>query len=355
VRIVKINDRLIGDGNPCFIIAEAGCNHNQSIEIARKLVDSAVASGADAVKFQTYKSEKLYSRKTPMMEHFRKRMGLSEDATMFDLIKMTELPFDMHQEIVEYCYGQNIPFMSTPFDEESVEFLENFNVPAYKIASFEMTHYPLIKKVAECNKPVVISTGMSSLGDIEQAVSVISKAGNDQIILLHCVSNYPARAEDCNLRVIETMKRAFGFPVGISDHTPGVDVAKIAVAVGANLIEKHITIDQTLPGPDHYFSLTPSELKELVSGARDVEVMLGSPHKQCTDAEQPMKHIGRRSLVAAVAIRKGEKIDKKNIAIKRPGYGIHPMLLDDLVGCCAVRDIEEDEPLAWDMFLTQQC
>jgi sialic acid synthase SpsE len=192
---------------------------------------------------------------------------------------------------------------------------------------------------------------MSTLGDIEKALAVITREGNDRIILLHCVSNYPARPEDYNLRAINTMKAAFGYPVGLSDHTPGIEVAKIAIAIGADLIEKHITTDQTLPGPDHYFSLTPEELRGLVQARSDIETILGSPQKHCTDAEQPMKHIGRRSLVAARAIPAGTRITQDMLAVKRPGFGLHPELTEVLAGAVCVRDIAEDEPLAWDMFI----
>jgi sialic acid synthase SpsE len=349
-KTITIGQKKIGDGHPAFIVAEAGCNHNQSLDIAKKLIDMSVNAQADVVKFQTYDAEKLYSKKTPMMAHFREKMGLSEDATMFDLIKATELPTEMTAPIVDYCKKQSIPFISTPFDVESVDFLEQFNVQAYKIASFEMTHYPLIEKVAAQGKPIILSTGMSNLGDIEKVLTRIQAQNNNQIILLHCVSNYPAKPEDYNLRVINTLKTAFGYPVGLSDHTPGVEVAKIAIALGANIIEKHITIDQSLAGPDHHFSLLPEELSALVQGAKDVEAMLGSPHKHCTDAEQSLKTIGRRSLVANKDISIGTKVTAEMIAVKRPGTGLHPELMEELIGVEVQQDIEYDSPLTWEMF-----
>lgn len=351
MKTVHIGTAAVGDGNPCYILAEAGCNHNQRLDFARQLVDTAAAARADGIKFQSYHAENMYSKKTPMMEHFRTRLNAPESATMFDLIKMTELPWDMHEPIVAYCRQKSMPFLSTPFEEAAVDLLERFGVPAYKIAAFEMTHYPLIRKAAATGKPIILSTGMSTLGDIEKALGAVYREGNEQVVLLHCVSNYPARPEDYNLRVIHTLKAAFGCPVGVSDHTPGIDVAKIAIALGANLIEKHITVDQTLPGPDHYFSLTPDELRGLVRARDDIEKILGSPHKTCTEAEQAMKHIGRRSLVAAVDIPVGATVTGDMIAVKRPGYGLHPELMDVVVGSVAVRLISEDEPLAWDMFL----
>lgn len=351
MRTVKIGGKKVGDGYPCYILAEAGCNHNQDLGIAKKLIDMSVDAGADGVKFQTYRAENIYSKKTPIMPHFKKHMKAGKNATMYDLIKMTELPWDMHRPIADHCRKNKIVFLSTPFEEDAVDFLEKFEVPAYKIASFEMTHFPLIRKVAQTGKPIILSTGMSTLGDIEKVLSIIQAEGNDQVVLLHCVSNYPANAEDFNLRVLNTLKTAFGYPVGLSDHTPGIEISKIAMAVGANLIEKHITTDQTLPGPDHHFSLTPGELAGLVEARNVIEEVLGSPHKRCSDNEEPMKHIGRRSLVAARCIAKGAGISRDMIAVKRPGYGIHPELTDELIGMVAVRDIEEDQPLSWDMFV----
>jgi len=352
MNVVKIGKKSVGDGFPVFVIAEAGCNHNSDIELAKRLVDCAKTAAADIVKFQTYHAELMYSRKTPIMAHFRERMGLGDDATMFDLIKATELPYELHPAIVRHCDKRKIMFASTPFDEDSVDFLEQFDPPVYKIASFEMVHYPLIRKVARTKKPVILSTGMSSLGDIEKALSVIHQEQNDKVILLHCVSNYPAVPEDYNLRVIETLKKAFNTPVGISDHTPGIETALIAVAAGANIVEKHITVDQSLPGPDHHFSLDPKQLNQLVSGVNRVSSMLGTNIKQCLDSEMNMKHIGRRSLVAAIDIRHGETLSERHIAIKRPGYGIHPEFLEMLMGKESIVDIEVDTPLTWEMFLS---
>ena len=314
MKTVRIGEKNVGDGNPCFIMAEAGCNHNQELELAKRLVDQAAKARADGVKFQTYRAENMYSRKTPMMAHFKERLSAPDGATMYDLIKMTELPYDFHEPITTYCRQKGVPFFSTPFSEGDVDYLEQLDLPAYKIASFEMTHFPLIRRAASTGRPVILSTGMSTLGDIERVLAIFEREGNDRVILLHCVSNYPCRPEDTNLRVIETLKRTFGFPVGLSDHTPGIEVAKIAIAVGANLVEKHITTDQGLPGPDHYFSLTAEELSALVCAAREIEAMLGSSIKRCTDAELDMKRIGRRSLVAATAIPRGSKITTEMLA-----------------------------------------
>ena len=347
---VQIGSRTVGDGHPSFIVAEAGCNHNQRLDLAKQLVDIASAANADAVKFQTYEAEQMYSKKTPMLEHFRSLMNVGEDATMFDLIKATELPYEMQPAIVEYCHEIGIPFMSTPFGLHDVDILEEFDVPVFKVASFEMTHFPLLRRVGETGKPIILSTGMSNLGDIEKALNAIGQTGNDQVILLHCVSNYPAKPEQANLRAIQTMKAAFGCPVGFSDHTPGIEVSKVAIAIGANLIEKHFTVDQNLPGPDHNFSLTAEELQGLVQARDDIETALGSPTKIATADEHQMIEIARRSLCAARDIKRGERVTEEMIAVKRPGTGIPTEMMDVVVGAAAVRDIEADEPLAWDMF-----
>tara|TARA_Y100000590_G_scaffold418948_1_gene520268 strand:- start:2078 stop:2926 length:849 start_codon:yes stop_codon:yes gene_type:complete len=278
-------------------------------------------------------------------------MEVGDDATMFDLIQATEFPYEIQPAVVEYCHEVGIPFMSTPFGIEDVGILEEFDVPVFKIASFEMTHFPLIRRVGETGKPIVLSTGMSTLGDIEKAINTITETGNDQIILLHCVSNYPTDPKDVNLKAIPTMKAAFGRPVGFSDHTPGIDVSKVAISIGANMIEKHITVDQSLPGPDHHFSLTPDQLDSLVQARDFIEMVLGSPRKISTPAEQAMKDVGRRSLCAATPINAGELVTEEKIAVKRPGTGIPTELMDVVIGATAIRDIEDDEPLSWDMFL----
>ena len=351
MKTIKIGDQNVRDGFPALSIAEAGCNHNGDLHLARRLIDSAADANADLVKFQSYHAEKMYSKQTPIMRHFRERMGFGEDATMFDLIKATELPYEYHEPIYAHCRQRSIPFVSTPFDEETVGFLEKFSPPMYKVASFELVHFPLIRRIAQTGKPIVLSTGMADLGDIEAALRTIEREIEPQVVLLHCVSNYPAMPEDYNLKTIDTLKRAFNFPVGISDHTPGVETALIAVASGANLVEKHITVDKSLPGPDHHFSLDSQELHDLVSGVRRVEAMLGSPIKRCVQAELNMKNIGRRSLVAAIDIEAGEIVTPEFISIKRPGSGLHPMHLETIVGARAEVDIRADTPLQWDHFL----
>lgn len=345
---IKIGNRLVGEEEPCFIIAEAGSNHDGKLEQAKKLIDVAKEAGADAVKLQTYCAEKLYSRKTPTMKYLKKDKLVKKDETVWDLIKKIEMPREWHKPLADYCKEKELIFLSTPFDLEAVDELEGF-VPAYKIASFEITHLPLLEYVAKKGKPIILSTGMADLSDIELALETIYKQGNKDIILLHCAVGYPPKYEDINLRTMETMRRAFQLPVGFSDHTLGITSDIAAVALGACVIEKHFTLDRKLPGPDHPFALESDELKDMVQAIRDTEASLGSPIKRHTKSEGEMHRLGRRSLVAACNIPKGTKITKEIIDVKRPGFGIHPKMIDVVIGRVAKVDIEEDDILTWEM------
>ncbi|MBI4833596.1 MAG: N-acetylneuraminate synthase [Planctomycetes bacterium] len=346
---VKIGKRWIGEGEPCFIIAEAGSNHNRNFKQALKLIDVAAAAGADAVKFQTYSAEKIYSRKTPMASYLKKNKLVKGKETLWDLIKKIEIPRKWHKDLMLYCRKKGILFMSTPFDLEAVDELEKVGVSAHKIASFEITHLPLLKHTAETGKPIILSTGMADLADIETALDVIYKAGNHKVVLLHCAISYPPKYEDLNLRAMQTMNQAFQLPVGFSDHTLGMTSDIAAVALGACVIEKHFTLDRSLPGPDHPFALEPGELKSMVQAIRDTEKSLGSPIKMHTRAEEELYKIGRRSLVAACNIPKGTKITMGMIDVKRPGYGIPTKMMDIVVGRVAKKNIEQDDILTWEM------
>lgn len=349
LRRVEIAGRPVGDGCPVYVIAEAGSNHDRKLEQAFRLIDVAAEAGADAVKFQTYSAEELYSRRTPTMTYLR-RAGLVRDGeTVWDLIKRIELPREWHADLAAYCREKKIQFLSTPFDLRAVDDLEAVGCPAYKIASYELLHVPLLRRVARTGKPIILSTGMASLGDIEAAIATIEAAGNSQIVLLHCAINYPARLEDVNLRAMTTMRQAFQRPVGFSDHTSGITADIVAVALGACAIEKHYTLDRKLPGPDHPFAIEPDELAAMVRGIRECEAVLGSPIKGRTAAEEEMYRLGRRSLVAARAIPRGTRITEDMIAVKRPGFGISPLFMDVIVGRTAQRDIEEDEVLTWEL------
>ncbi len=346
---IKIQDHWVGEGEPTFIIAEAGSNHNGSLQMAKRLIDVAAEAGADAVKFQTFSADKLYSKKTPEMSYLKKSKLLKKGETVWDLLKKNELPRAWQKILASYCRKRKVIFLSTPFDLQAVDELEALKMPAYKIASYEVTHLPLLDYAARRKKPIILSTGMADLADIESALETIYKTGNRQVILLHCAINYPPRFEDVNLRAMQTMRLAFDLPVGFSDHTTGVAVDIAAVALGACAIEKHFTTSRKLPGPDHPFAIEPDELAAMVQGIRETEKALGSSLKRRTQAEEEMYRLGRRSLVAACAITKGTAIRREMIEVKRPGFGIPTRLMDIVVGRRAKSDIEEDDILSWEM------
>lgn len=346
---IKVGDRWIGEGKPCFIIAEAGSNHNGKLEQAKQLIDIAVEGGADAVKFQTYCAEKLYSRKTPTMKYLKKNKLIKKDESVWDLIKKIEMPRKWHKPLADYCKEKGIIFLSTPFDLEAVDELEEVGMAAYKIASFEIVHLPLLEYAAKKGKPMIISTGMADLSDIQDALDRIYATGNRQVIVLHCGINYPLAFEDVNLRAMITIREAFQVPVGYSDHTLGITVPIIAVTLGASVIEKHFTPDRKLVGPDHSFALEPDELKKMVEAIRNTEKAMGSPIKKHTKAEEEMYKLGRRSLIATRYISRGTIITKEMIDVKRPGYGIHPKMMSVVTGRVAKVAIEKDDILTWEM------
>lgn len=338
---IQIGNKSIGEDEPCFIIAEAGSNHNRDFNQALKLIDVAVEAGADAVKFQTYCAEHLYSKNISKIKE--------KEESIWDIIKRIEMPSHWHSDLAEYCAKNKIIFLSTPFDIQAVDQLEKVNMPAYKIASFEIVHLPLLTYVAKTGKPIILSTGMANLADIEAALEVIYQQNNKDVILLHCVVNYPPQYADLNLRVMKTMQQAFQLHVGFSDHTLGITSDIAAVALGACIIEKHFTLDRNLSGPDHPFALEPDELKAMIQAIRDTEKALGSPIKKPTMAEKETHQSGRRSLVAICPIQKGTIITKEMIGVKRPGLGIQPKFVDIVVGRQARKDIEQDDILLWEM------
>ena len=338
---VKIGNRVVGGDNFCYIIAEAGSNHNGSLEQAKKLIDVAAEAKADAVKFQIFKAESLYSKYTPEFSYLKGQ-------NTYELIKSIETPREWIKELAEYCKEKNIDFLASVFDFEAIDILDKY-VPAFKIASFEITDLELLKYAAEKGKPMIISTGMANLGEIEDAITAIRSVGNENIILLHCNSLYPTPVEIANLRAIETMRTAFKVPAGFSDHTLGIHIPIAAVAMGACVIEKHFTLDRTLPGPDHSFAIEPDELKEMVRGIREVEKAKGSGIKEKSDLESEEMYVkARRSIHAKINIPKGTKITRDMLIIKRPGYGIKPRFIDMVVGREAKKDIREDEWISWD-------
>jgi pseudaminic acid synthase len=343
---IKLADRWVGDGAPCFVVAEAGANHNRDLAMGKELIDVAADAGADAVKFQTYSAETLYSKKTPRFSYLERQT--SKDT--WQLIKDIELPREWQAELQAWAQKRGILFFSSPFDYRAVDELDALGVPAYKIASFEVVDLPLIRYAAARHRPMIISTGLATYEDIHDAVDTCRRAGNDDLVLLQCASLYPAPPARINLRAMETLRRAFAVPVGLSDHTLGIHIASAAVALGACVLEKHFTLSRTLPGPDHPFAIEPPELKEMVRQIREIEAALGDGMKLGPAPEElEMHQKARRSLVAARDIPKGSRIARDMIAVKRPGFGIKPKLLDLVIGRVASVDIEEDTVLTWDM------
>jgi N,N'-diacetyllegionaminate synthase len=328
--IINLAGRALGAGEPCFIIAEAGVNHNGDIESARQLIDVAVEAGADAVKFQTFKAERLVTLDAPKAAYQLRNTEVAE--SQYEMLRRLELSKEAHHTLMNHCAERGILFMSTPFDEESADFLDELGLPVFKLPSGELTNLPFIEHVARKGKPLIVSTGMAYLSEVETAVSAIRAAGNHQLALLHCVSNYPAAARDVNLRAIGTMQEAFNLPVGYSDHTEGIEVAVAAVALGACVIEKHFTCSRDLPGPDHRASLEPDELAAMVRAIRSVEAALGDGRKEPAASESETARVARRSLVAACDIEAGTRLTEDLIAIRRPGTGLPATMLSQVIG-----------------------
>lgn len=346
---IKIQKKSVGENHPCFVIAEVGSNHNRDYKTALRMIDVAKNAGADAVKFQTYSAEKMYSKYTPKPEYLKKGKIMDKNESIYDLIKRIEIPREWHKDLAAYCRKKDIIFLSTPFDLEAVDELEKAGVYAYKIASFEITHLPLLEEVAKTKKPIILSTGMADLADIKLALRTIYKHGNRKVALLHCAIGYPPKFSDLNLKAMKTMKNIFKVPIGFSDHTLGVTSAVAAVSLGACIIEKHFTLDRKQKGPDHPFALEPKELYDLVKSIRNAEESLGSYKKAHTKSEEDLYRLARRSLVASCDIPKGAVITRENIDVKRPGYGIHPRFINDIAGKKAKRYIKADEILRWNM------
>ncbi len=337
---IKISNKLVGADEPVFVIAEAGVNHNGKLSLALNLVEAAKKAGADAVKFQTFKTEDLVTKNVQIAEYQKANIG--KDDSQFNVLKKLELTENEFKQLKEYCDQQQIIFLSTPHTMEAVDLLEPL-VPAFKIPSGEITNLPFLEKAAQKQKPIILSTGMANLKEVGEAVEIIKKAGNKQIILLHCTTDYPCALDKVNLRAMQTMADKFNLPVGYSDHTLSLTVPSSAVALGAVVIEKHFTLDKTMPGLDHKASLEPEEFKKMVKSIRQTEVVLGSPNKQPTASEQKIKKLVRKSIVAKTDIKKGAKITKEMLAIKRPGTGLAPKEMDKALGKKATKDIKQDE------------
>ena len=326
-----------------FIIAEAGVNHNGSIELAKKLIDVAVKAGVNAVKFQTFKAEKLVSKNAQKAEYQKETTDSSE--SQFDMLKELELDLDTHKELISYCNDKNIMFLSTPFDHDSIDMLHDLGLEIFKIPSGEITNLPYLRAIGKLQKKVILSTGMADMGEIEDAIDALVDAGTDKenITVLHANTMYPTPMEDVNLRAMQTIGNTFDIAYGYSDHTLGIEVDIAAVALGASCIEKHFTLDKAMEGPDHKASLEPQELKAMVQAIRNIEKALGSSVKKPSKSEKPNMGIARKSIVANCTIQKGEKFSEDNLAVKRPGNGISPMQWDEIIGTVSQKDYEVDE------------
>jgi len=329
--------------NKVFIIAEAGVNHNGSIDLAKRLIEVAVNSGADAVKFQTFKAENLVSKNAQKADYQKQTTDAAE--SQFDMIKKLELDVDTHKELINYCQEKNIMFLSTPFDHESIDLLSDLGLQTFKIPSGEITNLPYLRHVGSLSKQVVLSTGMSNLEEVGDALNILINAGTskDNITVLHANTMYPTPMEDVNLNAMLTIQEEFGVDVGYSDHTLGIEVDIAAVAMGALCIEKHFTLDKTMNGPDHKSSLEPEELKAMVSAIRNIEKAMGNGEKNLSLSESVNIGVARKSIVASQSIKKGGVLTEKNITVKRPGNGISPMKWDSIIGSIATKNYNTDD------------
>jgi pseudaminic acid synthase len=339
---VLIGNKLVGKGQPTYIIAEAGSNHDGKLKQAKELIDVAAAAGANAVKFQLFKAEEIAAQTKNEI------VKLDNGKTLYNFYKSLEFARDWLGELNDYSKERGIEFMATPFDREAVDLLDKLNTTAFKISSFEIVDLPLIKYVACKHKPVILSTGMATLGEIEDALDIMYQENNEDAILLHCGIGYPLDYSEVNLLQMKTLSQAFQCPIGYSDHTMGISVPIAAVALGASVIEKHFTLDRNLNGPDHKFAVIPSELTQMIKSIRQVEQAKGSPIKKPTTSEAIHRKRGRRSMFAKVDILKGTRITQEMISILRPGIGLAPKYLEIVVGRVAQVDIAKNEPITWD-------
>ena len=342
---VKIGDKLVGEGEPVFIVAEAGSNHDGKLSQAKKLVDVAANAGADAVKFQTFSADKIVAKTGPKAGYMEK---VGEKESVYEIFKRIELPREWHRELVKYANKKGLIFLSSPFDEEAVDLLDELGVPAFKVASGELTNFPLIEYMARKRKPLIVSTGAATMDEVGEAVSAIRGTGNKKIVLLHCVANYPAAPEDANLLAMSALKQKFKLPVGYSDHTLGTATPLAAAALGAVMIEKHFTLSRKLPGPDHFYAVEPNELKAMVEGIRAVEKIRGAPTKKPAKAEQEIRKLARRSIFAKVDIPAGAVIKKEMLVTLRPVIGLEPKHIGSVVGKRAKRAIKRYEAITWE-------
>jgi N-acetylneuraminate synthase len=345
---IPVAGRPVGDGHPALVIAEGGVNHNGDLELARRMMDAARQAGADAIKFQTFRADRLVSPMAPRADYQR---VTGEPSSQLEMLQKLELSERAHVELWRHGREVGLPVLSTPFDEQSADFLMRLGVSAYKVGSGELTNLPFLEHLAGKGLPMLVSTGMATLGEVEQAVMGIRRAGNPPLILLQCTSRYPAPPAEANLRVLGTLRAAFGVPVGYSDHTRGNDVALAAVARGACVIEKHFTLDRRLSGPDHAASAEPEQMAALVRSIRTVEKALGHGRKEPSAREAEIAEVARRSVVAARDLDVGERITPELIDIKRPGTGLPPATAEQLIGRRLACALPAGTPLTWEVLV----
>lgn len=350
IHSVRIGGREAGHGGRCFIIAEAGVNHNGDLDTALKMVDAAAECGADAVKFQTFKADELVTTSAQPAE-YQRRSSSTPGETQYQMLKRLELPFSAFETLMGRCREKGVEFLSTPFDVGSADFLDRAGVRAFKISSGDLTDLALIGHVARKGKPMIISTGMAGMEEVGAAVEVVLAAGNRDIILLHCVSAYPARPESVNLRAMLALAETFKLPAGYSDHTLGIEIAVAAAALGARVIEKHFTLDRRLPGPDHQASAEPPELEALVKAVRNVEAAMGDGCKRPDASERSVAEAARKSLVLIRSLPAGHNLREGDVAVRRPGTGLPPAMLPEVMGRTLAAPVEAGTPLQADMLI----
>ena len=339
---IDIDGRKIGDGHPVFFIAEAGVNHNGSVELGKKLIDVAVEAGADAVKFQTFKADELNTETAPKSSYHIETTGEDNEQSWYELLKTQEISREMHIELIEYCQQNSIIFLSTPYGENSADLLDELNVPAFKIASSDTNNTPFLEYVALKGRPMIVSTAMATMAEVENAVRILRQTGLNNFVILQCTGNYPSRLTDSNLLVMGTYRKNLSCLVGYSDHTEEHINPVAAIALGACIYEKHFTLDKNLPGPDHRMSLTPDELKTTLSFIRDTEKALGQDEKFVLKDEKENREKLRKSLVAKIDIESGSILERNMIVIKRPGFGIAPSQLKKVIGKKVLKNILKD-------------
>jgi N,N'-diacetyllegionaminate synthase len=341
--MVKVGDKIIGENHPVFIIAEAGVNHNGSIEIAKLMVDAAAGAKVDAIKFQTFKAEKIITSTAPKAEY--QKVTTDTNESQFEMIKKLELNMEAHKELINHCNRRGILFLSSPFDLESIELLCKLELEIFKIPSGEITNLPYLRKIGCSKKKIILSTGMATLDEVKEALNILIQSGSskEDITVLHCNTEYPTPFKDVNLKAMLTLKKELNVNIGYSDHTVGIEVPIAVAALGATIIEKHFTLDRNMEGPDHKASLEPSELKAMIDAIRNIEISMGDGVKRPSESEFKNISFSRKSIVAARNIKKGELLNEHNITVKRSGNGISPMRWDEVVGRKAARNFKIDE------------